>query len=191
MKKILIALFVLMLSALPAKAETTKAGFAMGCFWCAEHAFEKIEGVSSVVSGYEGGAKETATYEQVSKGDTGHFETVEVTYDPEKTSYDKLLEIFWDNVDPFDGEGQFCDKGQQYSAVIFVGSKAERSAAQKSLDALQARHKDKQVTVKILDAKEFYPAEEYHQDYAENNKVRYGLYRSGCGRDGRLKELRQ
>lgn len=161
----------------------------MGCFWCAEHDFEKVEGVTDVVSGYEGGSKETATYEQVSQGDTGHFETVEVTYDSTKTSYDKLLDVFWDNVDPFDSEGQFCDQGKQYAAIIFVANKEERKAAQAKLDALQARHKDKKVTVQILDAKPFYKAEEHHQNYADNNTVHYNLYRSGCGRDRRLKEL--
>ena len=174
-----------------AHAETAKASFAMGCFWCAEHDFEKVAGVTDVVSGYEGGAKETATYDQVSKGDTGHFETVEVSYDPAKVTYEKLLQVFWDNVDPFDGEGQFCDKGAQYSAIIFVADKHERELAQKSFDALQSRHKDQSVKVRILEAKPFYPAEAHHQNFAETNKVHYGLYRSGCGRDGRLEELHE
>lgn len=191
MKTGFIALAALLLSISPAKAETAKASFAMGCFWCAEHSFEKVEGVIDVVSGYEGGTKETATYEQVSSGKTDHFEAVEVTYDNSKTSYDKMLNVFWDNVDPFDAAGQFCDKGTQYSAVIFVANDNERKIAQQSLEALQARHKDKTVAVKILDAKQFYKAEDYHQNYAENNKVRYGLYRTGCGRDKRLNELRE
>jgi len=170
-------------------AETAKASFAMGCFWCAEHDFEKISGVSDVVSGYEGGTKETATYDQVSQGTTGHFETVEVTYDPGKVTYEKLLQTFWDNVDPFDGEGQFCDKGKQYAAVIFVATPEERKIAQGQLDDLQARHKDKKVTVQILDAKAFYPAEEHHQNFADTNSVHYKLYRAGCGRDAKLEEL--
>lgn len=189
--KIYVLAFLIFVFSIPAaQAETVKASFAMGCFWCAEHDFEKTDGVSDVVSGYEGGTKETATYEQVSKGNTGHYETVEVTYDPAKVTYEKLLQKFWDNIDPFDGEGQFCDKGKQYSAIIFVANKNERDAAQKSFDALQGRQKDKQVTVQILDAKPFYPAEAHHQDFARNNEVHYGLYRSGCGRDGRLEELK-
>lgn len=189
MKTIILSLAALLLFAPYAHAETAKASFGMGCFWCAEHDFQKVDGVKDVVSGYEGGAKETATYEQVSRGGTGHFEAVEVTYDPAKTSYEKLLQVFWDNVDPFDAEGQFCDKGSQYGAIIFVANETERKQAQASLDALQSRHKDQKVTVKILDSKPFYPAEAYHQDYADNNKMHYALYRSGCGRDDRLKEL--
>lgn len=188
MKHIIRLLFLLPFFSLPVHAAS--ADFAMGCFWCAEHDFEKLDGVSDVVSGYEGGTKETATYEQVSSGDTGHFETVRVTYDPEKIKYEQLLSVFWDNVDPFDAAGQFCDKGQQYSAVIFASDETTRKAAQASLDALQARHEDKKVAVRILPASTFYPAEEYHQNYAENNKIRYNMYRSGCGRDQRLKEIR-
>ena len=169
----------------------TQASFAMGCFWCAEHAYEKIDGVKDVVSGYEGGAKETATYDQVSRGDTGHFETVMVTYDPAKVTYQKLLDAFWDNVDPFDAQGQFCDKGEQYAAVIFVANADERKQAEDSLKALQARHPDKKVAVKILDAKPFYPAEAHHQDYAKNNKNSYEMYSFGCGRERTLKKIRE
>ena len=183
---ILIAAFFLLVP----RAQAATADFAMGCFWCAEHDFEKLEGVSDVVSGYEGGTKETATYEQVSSGTTGHFETVRVKYDPEKIKYEELLTVFWDNVDPFDAAGQFCDKGKQYSAVIFTANEKERHAAQASLEALQSRHKDKKVAVQVLKASEFYPAETYHQNYAENNKIRYNMYRSGCGRDQRLNELK-
>ncbi len=189
MKLFFLSLAALFLLVPSAHAATAKASFAMGCFWCAEHDFEKVDGVSDVVSGYEGGTKETATYDQVSTGATGHFETVEVTYDPAKTTYEKLLDVFWNNVDPFDGEGQFCDKGKQYAAIIFVDTKAERDAAQKSLDELQSHRLGQKVTVQILDAKPFYPAEEHHQNYADNNSVHYNLYRKGCGRDARLDEL--
>lgn len=189
MKPIFAVLLFLCLTSFPAFAESKTADFAMGCFWCAEHDFEKLKGVESVVSGYEGGTKETATYEQVSSGNTGHFETVRVTYDPAKIQYKELLNVFWDNVDPFDAAGQFCDKGKQYSAVIFAANEDERKTAQESLDALQSRHKDKKVTVQVLKASEFYPAEDYHQDYAENNKIRYNMYRQGCGRDQRLEAI--
>lgn len=162
----------------------------MGCFWCAEHDFQKVDGVIDVVSGYEGGTKETATYDQVSTGRTKHYEAVKVTYDTAKVTYEKLLQVFWDNIDPFDAEGQFCDKGKQYSAVIFISGEAERKLAEKSLGKLQARHPDRKVTVKIEDAKEFYPAEAKHQDFADKNKLHYGLYRAGCNRDARLEELK-
>ena len=190
MKTVFLALTALLFITVPARAETATASFAMGCFWCAEHDFEGVDGVSDVVSGYEGGTKETATYDQVSKGNTGHYETVRVTYDPTKVAYEKLLQVFWDNVDPFDGEGQFCDKGQQYSAIIFVSDKAERDLAEASLKALQGRHPDQTVMVRIEDSKPFYAAEAHHQDFAENNKVHYRLYRAGCNRDGRLEELK-
>lgn len=175
----------------PAFAATKTADFALGCFWCAEHDFTGIPGVLDVVSGYEGGTKETATYEQVSRGTTGHHETVRVTYDDTKVSYEELLNHFWDNVDPFDAEGQFCDKGKQYTAIIFANGKSEQASAESSLKALQSRHPDEKVAVQVLPAKEFYKAEDYHQDYAENNQVKYNLYRTGCGRDGRLKDLKQ
>ena len=193
MHKIIIFLSALFLfTALnPARAATADASFALGCFWCAEHDFEGIKGVKDVVSGYEGGTKDTATYDQVSRGDTGHFETVKVTYDPAVVTYDQLLGVFWDNVDPFDTEGQFCDKGAQYSAIIFTGNDAERDAARKSLTALQSRHPDQPVAVRILDAKPFYPAEAHHQNFADTNAVHYKLYRAGCGRDAKLEELRK
>lgn len=190
MKTLFLTLAGLILLSAPVHAETARAHFALGCFWCAEHDFEKIDGVTDVVSGYMGGTKETATYEQVSTGTTDHVETVEVIYDPAKTDYRKLLNVFWDNVDPFDGEGQFCDKGKQYSAIIFVANDDERALAEKSLNELQARHKDKLVTVQILDAKPFYEAEAHHQDYAQENQIRYKMYRAGCGRDQRLNEIK-
>lgn len=191
MKTYLLALAALLFLTSPVHADNAKASFAMGCFWCAEHDFSKVEGVVDVVSGYQGGTQETATYDQVSTGRTDHYEAVEVTYDPAKVSYEKLLQVFWDNVDPFDGEGQFCDKGKQYSAIIFVANKQEREAAEKSLTALQSRHPEQKVTVQIEEAKPFYAAEAKHQDFAENNKMHYKLYRAGCNRDERLEELKQ
>jgi peptide-methionine (S)-S-oxide reductase len=190
----LVAALLMLLGCMPfaaARAGTATADFAMGCFWCAEHDFEKLPGVTDVVSGYEGGTKESANYKQVSTGTTGHFETVRVDYDPAKIGYGKLLAVFWDNIDPFDAAGQFCDHGRQYSAVIFTANAEERTAARKSLDALQARHPDKKVTVQILDAQPFYPAEAHHQNFAEENSMHYKLYRAGCGRDARLDELRR
>lgn len=190
MKTLFLALASFIIFIAPARADTEQAIFAMGCFWCAEHDFKKVDGVTDVVSGYTGGTKETATYDQVSSGKTDHVEAVAVTYDPAKISYQKLLRVFWDNVDPFDAEGQFCDKGKQYSAILFVRNESEKKLAEESLLALQTRHPHQEVVVKIEDAKPFYEAEAYHQDYAETNKARYEQYRKGCGRDARLKKVK-
>jgi peptide-methionine (S)-S-oxide reductase len=164
--------------------------FAGGCFWCEETAFEGLPGVFSVVSGYTGGQTKNPTYEQVSSGGTGHAESVEVTYDPGKISYEKLLEVFWHNVDPFQKDAQFCDHGTQYRSAIFYRDEAQRKAAEESRRKLeeQPRFKGKIVT-QIVAASTFYPAEEYHQDFYKKNPARYNSYRQGCGRDARLKEI--
>ena len=187
-----LALSLLALLAAPSlyAAPTEKAVFAGGCFWCEETAFEGVPGVSTVISGYTGGQKKNPTYEEVSAGTTGHAESVEVTFDPSKISYEKLLEIFWHNVDPLQGGGQFCDHGNQYRSAIFYLNDAQRTAAEASKRKLeeQSRFKGKIVT-QIVAASTFYPAEEYHQDFYKKNPVRYQSYRLGCGRDARLKEL--
>ncbi|HYR45644.1 MAG TPA: peptide-methionine (S)-S-oxide reductase MsrA [Thermoanaerobaculia bacterium] len=164
--------------------------FAGGCFWCEETAFEGLPGVFSVVSGYTGGQTKNPTYEQVSSGGTGHAESVEVTYDPGKISYEKLLEVFWHNVDPFQKDAQFCDHGTQYRSAIFYRDVAQQKAAEESKRKLeeQPRFKGKIVT-QIVAASTFYPAEEYHQDFYKKNPARYNSYRQGCGRDARLKEI--
>jgi peptide-methionine (S)-S-oxide reductase len=160
---------------------TALAIFAGGCFWCMEPPFEKLDGVKTVVSGYTGGTKENPTYDEVSAGGTGHAEAVQVTFDPSKVSYEKLLEVFWRNVDPYDAKGQFCDKGSQYRSAIFYLDEKQRKAA------LASRKKD--YVTEVTKATKFYPAEEYHQDYYKKNPIRYRFYRNGCGRDRRLKEL--
>jgi peptide-methionine (S)-S-oxide reductase len=165
-----------------------KAVFAGGCFWCMEPAFEKLPGVTGVLSGYTGGSKKNPTYEEVSSGGTGHAESVEVVYDPARVSYEKLLEVFWHNIDPLSANGQFCDRGEQYRSAIFYGSDNERRLAEESKIGVEQRLKSKVVT-QIVPASVFYPAEEYHQDYYKKNPLRYGLYRKGCGRDRRLEEL--
>ena len=170
------------------KSETATAIFAMGCFWCAEADFEKIDGVIDVVSGYTGGRARNPTYEQVSAGGTGHYEAVRVTYDPAKVKYSELLTVFWKNVDPFDAVGQFCDKGESYRAAIFPGSAVERKAALASRDYLVGFFK-RDLATKIEARTAFYPAEDYHQDYYKKNPIRYRYYRSRCGRDDRLKEV--
>jgi peptide-methionine (S)-S-oxide reductase len=164
--------------------------FAGGCFWCEETAFEGLPGVLSVTSGYTGGQKKNPAYEEVSSGGTGHAESVEVVFDPAKTSYERLLEVFWHNVDPFQKDGQFCDHGTQYRSAIFYRDEAQRKAAEESRRRLEEepRFKGKIVT-QIVAASTFYPAEDYHQDFYKKNPARYHSYREGCGRDARLKQI--
>ncbi len=168
--------------------EKASAIFAGGCFWCMEPPFDKLDGVLSTTSGYSGGEKKNPTYHEVSSGTTGHYESMKVEYDPSKVSYKKLLEVFWHNIDPFDPKGQFCDKGPQYRAVIFYGNEEEKKLAEASKKEV-AEKLGKEVVTQILPATEFYPAEDYHQNYYKNNPIRYTLYRYGCGRDARLEEV--
>jgi peptide-methionine (S)-S-oxide reductase len=173
-----------------AKPAAQKAVFAMGCFWCAEATFEGRPGVLSVVSGYSGGDEENPTYEEVSADRTHHRESIEVTFDPSKTTYARLLEIFWHNVDPTQADGQFCDRGPQYRAAIFPMNADQRKLAEASKRALtESKRFSKPIVTDILPFKSFWPAEEYHQDYYRKNPVSYHSYRLGCGRDQRLKQL--
>ena len=176
------------LMVLAPSARAAEAIFAGGCFWCEETAFEGVPGVSSVVSGYTGGSKKNPTYEEVSSGSTGHAESVRVTFDPAKVSYAALLEIFWHNVDPLSGSGQFCDRGNQYRPAIFYLDDAQKKAAEESKRKVQTHFKEP-LAVELTRAGEFYPAEEYHQDFYKKNPDRYHSYRLGCGRDRRLQEL--
>ncbi len=170
----------------PVKTET--AVFASGCFWCTEADLEKVPGVISAVSGYIGGRDPDPTYEEVSAGDTGHYEAVQVTYDPGRVSYEQLLQAFWRTVDPHDATGQFCDKGEQYLGAIFVAGDAQRLAAEASKQRVAAGLKEPVVT-QILPTATFHPAEEYHQDYAKKNPLKYRFYRTSCGRDARLQQV--
>jgi peptide-methionine (S)-S-oxide reductase len=166
------------------------ATFAGGCFWCMEPPFDKIDGVLATTSGYAGGTKQNPTYEEVSSGSTGHAEAVQVLYDPKKVSYEKLLDVFWHNIDPTVTDRQFCDVGTQYRTAIFVNSDAQRAAAEASKAAIDKSKPFKEAIVTpIVTATEFWPAEEYHQNYYQKNPVRYSYYRTGCGRDARLKQL--
>ena len=166
------------------------ATFAAGCFWCVEPPYDKTEGVVSTTSGYTGGKVAGATYRQVGMGGTGHIEAVRVVYDPAKVGYDKLLEVYWKNVDPLDAKGQFCDKGEPYRPVIFVHDEEQRRLAEASKAALAASGRFKQpIVVKIEPAADFWIAEDYHQDYYLKNPAKYAYYRWGCGRDARLEEL--
>ena len=162
--------------------------FAGGCFWCMEHPFDSLEGVTDVKSGFAGGHVDHPTYKQVSAGGTGHRESVQVTYNPAVVSFGKLLDVYWRNVDPFDAAGQFCDKGDQYTAAIFAGNDDERAQAEASKAAMEKRF-GKAIATQIVPAAAFWPAEEYHQDYYLKNPWRYKYYRGGCGRDRRLNEI--
>jgi peptide-methionine (S)-S-oxide reductase len=167
-----------------------KATFAGGCFWCMEPAYDKLEGVKSVVSGYTGGHKLNPTYEEVSSGTTGHTEAIEIAYDPSVISYSKLLDIFWHNVDPTVKDRQFCDVGTQYRSAIFYQNEEQKRLAEASKKTLeQSKRFPGPIYTEIVPAATFYPAEEYHQKYYQKNPVRYKYYRYSCGRDQRLKDL--
>ncbi len=166
------------------KVSLSKATFAGGCFWCMEKPFEHLKGVKEVISGYTGGTKENPTYEEVSRGDTGHLESVQVIYDPNEVSYEELLEVFWRQIDPTDPEGQFVDRGRQYRTAIFYHNEEQKRLAQESKRRLEASGIfKKSIVTEILPAGEFYPAEDYHQDYYKKNPLRYRFYRFGSGRD--------
>lgn len=183
-------LSILAVPALAAAGPPALATFAGGCFWCMEPPFDKLDGVLSTTSGYTAGQQDNPTYAQVSAGGTGHTEAVQIEFDPAKVSYEKLLEVFWHNVDPLDAGGQFCDRGNQYRTGIFPHDDAQRAAAQKSKTLLQASAVlPGPIVTEITDATVFYPAEDYHQNYYQRNPVRYKFYRWNCGRDQRLEEL--
>ena len=175
---------------LAAQDETRVATFGGGCFWCMEPPYDELDGVLSTTSGYMGGDLRNPSYEQVTRGNTGHVEVVQVEYDPSRVDYETLLRVFWRNVDPLTDAGQFCDMGSSYRPVIFAHGDAQREAAQASLRAISESGKfDQPVVVPVEAAKEFWPAENYHQDYYQKNPVRYKYYRWSCGRDNRLEEL--
>jgi peptide-methionine (S)-S-oxide reductase len=167
---------------------TATATFAGGCFWCVEADFDRVPGVISTTSGYTGGHTPHPTYEEVSRGGTGHAESVEIVYDPGKVSYEKLLDTFWHNIDPLAKNSQFCDHGDQYRTAIFYHDEGQRRLAEASKIAVQARFKQP-IATEITAAGPFYRAEDYHQDYYLKNPIRYKFYRFNCGRDARLEEL--
>jgi peptide-methionine (S)-S-oxide reductase len=182
------------------QAETRTAVVAGGCFWCVEKDFEGVAGVTEVVSGFAGGSRATATYKQVTGGGTGHYEVVEITYDPARLSYDELLRLFYRSIDPTDAGGQFCDRGDSYRTAIFVQGPEEKAAAE-AATAEAAAALGKPIATKILPLKGFYPAEDYHQDYYKSGDIiltrfgprskaaAYKLYRQSCGRDQRVRDL--
>tara|TARA_R110002167_G_scaffold70453_4_gene198728 strand:- start:53943 stop:54536 length:594 start_codon:yes stop_codon:yes gene_type:complete len=170
-------------------AAEEKTILAGGCFWCMESDFEKLEGVTDVISGFTGGTHEDPTY---NGNHDGHYEAVEITYDPDKVSYRQLLDHYWVNIDPFDGIGQFCDKGPSYLSAIFVANEEERVIAQQTKREVEAQFPNRKIVTPILNAATFYPIkgdESYHQDYYKKSPLRYQAYRWGCGRDKRLEEI--
>ena len=166
------------------------ATFAGGCFWCMEPPYDKLPGVISTTSGYTGGHQDKPTYREVSRGDTGHTEALQIVYNPNKVSYEKLVDVFWLNHDPTEADGQFCDKGSQYRPAIFYHSEEQKKLAEESKTKVEgSKQFDDPVVTEITLASTFYPAEDYHQDYYKKNPQRYRFYRYGCGRDARLKQL--
>ena len=189
MKNLLISAFFSLAVVFGASAQAATAVLAGGCFWCMEADFEKLEGVTDVVSGFTGGTYPDPTYR--GRHD-GHYEAVLITYDPEIVDYQGLLDHFWVNHDPFDARGQFCDKGHEYLAAIFVGNDEERALAEKSKQAVVEMFPGKKVITPILERATFFPikgSESYHQDYYKKSPLRYKYYRFGCGRDARLAEI--
>lgn len=180
-------LFLAFLAPLPSNADT--AVLAGGCFWCMESDFEKLKGVTDVVSGFTGGTLKNPTY----NGDhSGHYEAVKISYDSDVVSFKELLDHFWVNIDPFDDKGQFCDKGHSYLSAIFVANESEKHLAEKSKQFIQSQFPNQKIVTPILPASTFYPIagnESYHQNFYKTNSVRYKLYRWNCGRDQRLKEI--
>lgn len=189
MKNKLVILLLTGLLSYASNAAAEKTVLAGGCFWCMESDFEKLEGVIDVVSGFTGGTVENPTYYGNHKG---HYEAVEITYDPEKISYKDLLDHYWVNIDPFDARGQFCDKGQSYLSAIFVANEKEKKLAERSRKKVVEQFPNKKVITPILNASTFYPIkgeESYHQDYYKKSPIRYNIYRWRCGRDQRLKDI--
>ena len=189
MKVLFISIIILINSSVVLKAQNfSKAYFAGGCFWCMEESFENILGVSKVISGYSGGTTENPTYKEVTYGNTGHFEVIEIIYIPEVVSYEKLLEEFWLNIDPFDAAGQFCDKGYSYRSVAFYQNEKQKNLIKNSIKEIEKKFKKKVVTyVRKFD--KFYKAEAFHQDYYQINFVNYLRYKKACRREATLSNI--
>ena len=168
--------------------EFNKAYFGGGCFWCMEESFEKVEGVIEVISGYSGGKTNNPTYREVTYGDSGHFETVEVIFDHSKTDYETLLKVFWVNIDPFDALGQFCDKGYSYRSVAFYQNENQKKLIDNSILSIEKKFNQEVVTY-VKEFKKFYKAEDNHQNYYNENFINYLLYKNACGRDNRLNKI--
>ena len=166
-----------------------EAYFAGGCFWCMEEFFENVKGVEEVISGYSGGKTENPTYKEVTYSNTGHFEVAKITYDENIIKYKGLLDLYWQNIDPFDSAGQFCDKGLSYRSVAFYQNQNEKREIENSIKNIEKRFKGKKVVTFIRKFKKFYPAEDYHQDYYQENFMNYLLYKKACGREKTLEKI--
>ena len=171
------------------KNEYKKAYFAGGCFWCMEESFDKVKGVIKSISGYSGGHVKNPTYKQVIYKDTGHVEAIAVYYDPKLTSYEELLKVFWTNIDPFDANGQFCDKGKSYRSVAFYQNIKQKKLIEDSIINIEERFNKKKIVTLVWKFEKFYPAEDYHQDYYQNNFLRYLAYKTSCQREEILNKI--
>jgi len=171
------------------KNQYKKAYFAGGCFWCMEESFDKVKGVVRSISGYSGGHVKNPTYKQVIYKDTGHVEAIAVYYDPKITNYEKLLEVFWINIDPFDANGQFCDKGKSYRSVAFYQNIKQKKLIENSIASIEKKLNKKKIVTLVWEFEKFYPAEDYHQDYYQNNFLRYLAYKSSCQREEILNKI--
>ena len=190
MKKIFTSILIILFfpNYLVAK-NINEAYFAGGCFWCMEEFFEKVEGVEKVISGYSGGKIKNPTYKEVTYSNTGHFEAIKIVYDQDIINYKELLNLYWKNVDPFDSAGQFCDKGLSYRSVAFYKTQNEKDEIKNSIINIEKKFKGKKVVTFIRKFKKFYPAEDYHQDYYQENFMNYLLYKKACGREQTLKDI--
>ena len=188
MKIISLVLFLIMPINYAFSENLNKAYFAGGCFWCMEESFEKLEGVKEVISGYSGGTTSNPTYKEVTFGDTGHFEVVEIIYNKNIISYNQLLKNFWINIDPFDAFGQFCDKGYSYRSAVFYQNEYERNQIEKSISEIENKFSERVVTY-VREFKIFYRAEDKHQDYYQEYLLNYLIYKKGCGREEVLKRI--
>jgi len=190
MKKILSIILVILFTSNTSLAKNIKeAYFAGGCFWCMEEFFDKVEGVEEVISGYSGGNTQSPTYQEVTYGNTGHFEVAKIIYDANIINYKKLIGFYWKNIDPFDSAGQFCDKGLSYRSVAFYKTQIEKDEIKNSIITIEKKFKGKKVVTFIRKFEKFYPAEDYHQNYYQENFINYLLYKKACGREKTLKKI--
>jgi len=190
MKKIFTSILIILFfpNYLVAK-NINEAYFAGGCFWCMEEFFEKVEGVEKVISGYSGGKIKNPTYKEVTYSNTGHFEAIKIVYDQDIINYKELLNLYWKNVDPFDSAGQFCDKGLSYRSVAFYKNQNEKINIEGSIKNIEKKFEGKKVVTFVRQFEKFYPAEEYHQNYYQENFINYLLYKKACGREQTLKNI--
>jgi len=190
MKKFIFILIIVFLSTFASAENLQKVYFAGGCFWCMEESFDKITGVKKTTSGYSGGQIKNPTYEQVVNENTGHLEVVEIIYDSDVISYPAIMDIFFKNIDPFDAAGQFCDKGESYRSAIFYQNETQKKIAEQSIEQIEKKF-NKKTFILLKPFQEFYKAEEYHQDYYQNNFLRYLAYKKACQREEILSKIWQ